>query len=81
MRRADRPRPRQVSDDATIGTCWVDRLTLTRFGIALDAALLSTEQGRALAADPTSVPDQDACDWAWVALRYPLTTSTSTLAA
>jgi uncharacterized protein len=55
-----------ISDDPTIGACWdADRLTLTRLGVTVNPRLLSTPQGRALAATPGAVPDPAECDWNW----------------
>lgn len=60
----------KTSTDPTIGACWdADRLTLGRVGITINPAMLSTAQGRALAAEPGSVPAGEACDWDWALSR------------
>lgn len=60
----------KTSTDETIGACWdADRLTLPRVGIAVDAALLSTVEARALLAAGGRVPDPADCDWDWALSR------------
>lgn len=61
----------RVSQEPTIGACWdADRLTLPRLGVTVDPALLSTPEGRALAATPERIPAPEDCDWPWILFRY-----------
>ena len=47
----------KISGDPTIGACWdADRLDLTRIGIIPNPRLLSTDAGRHLAAQGSSLP-------------------------